>query len=232
MIRALALVRQEMVELEFKTTRKSMLSVEIDRIICSRPGLRQKILNISSIPGISPYMAAWLVAEIGDIARFEDARHFIAYCGCCPRILSTDKKVYSCHVTRKSNNFIRTMLFQAAKVLCVAVKQESALKSYAVRTMTRKRHRGMNLAFLIIAAKMARIIYAIVRDNVEFAPDLAKPRQPATDEHESILTITDRKLLRRARSVLNRVGTLEQLKGIAKNAAYFADALDKVLKEK
>nr|MDO8118373.1 transposase [Candidatus Sigynarchaeota archaeon] len=42
----LALVRQEMVELEFKTTRKTMLSVEIDRIICSRPGLRQRIQDV------------------------------------------------------------------------------------------------------------------------------------------------------------------------------------------
>jgi transposase len=227
----LALVRQEMVELEFKTTRKAMLSVEVDRIICSRPGLRQKIQNISSMPGISPYTAAWLVAEIGDVKRFPDAKRFLAYCGCCPRVLSTDKKVYSCHVNRKSNKFIRTMLFNAAKVMCVATKQESALKSYADRTMIRKRHQGMKLVFTITAAKMARVIYAILRDGVGFSPDLAKPRQPATDDKGGLLMVTDRKLLRRAKNILGRVGTLEQLKGIAKNAAYFADALDKVLRE-
>ncbi len=73
----LALVRQDMVELEFKTTRKTMLSVEIDRIIGSRPGLRQSIVNIASIPGISSYSAAWLIAEIGDVYRFHDVSfHF------------------------------------------------------------------------------------------------------------------------------------------------------------
>ncbi|NMC04047.1 MAG: IS110 family transposase [Candidatus Lokiarchaeota archaeon] len=227
----LALVRQEMVELEFKTTRKAMLSVEIDRIICSRPGLRQKICNISSVPGISPYSAAWLVAEIGDITRFSDVRPFLAYCGCCPRIVSSDKTVYSSHITRKSNKYIRTMLYNAAMVVSVATKRESALKAYADRVVFRKRHRGMKLAFTIIAAKMVRIIYAIMRDGTCFSPDLAQPHHPAIMIEDGLLTITDLKLLRRARNVLGRVGTLEQLKGIAKNATYFADALDRVLRK-
>jgi transposase len=227
----LALVRQDMVELEFKTTRKAMLSVEIDRIICSRPGLRQRIHNISSIPGISPYTAAWLVAEIGDVTRFRDVRCFLTYCGCNPRIMATDTKVYSCHVNRKSNKVIRTILFNAAKVVCIATRQESALKSHADHTMMRKRHRGLKLAFNITAAKMGRIIYAVLRDGVGFSPDLAKPRQPASEGDNGMLKITDKRLLRRAKNTLVRVGTLDQLKGIAKNAAYFADALDKVLRD-
>lgn len=227
----LALVRQDMVELEFKTTRKAMLSVEIDRIISSRPGLRQSIMNISSLPGISPYSAAWLLAEIGDVHRFYDVRAFLSYCGCAPRIMATDTKVYSCHVNRKSNKFIRTILFHAAKAVCLATKEESGLKSYADRTVARTRHRGMKLAFSITAAKMGRVMYAMLRDNVGFARDLAKPRRPASQEGTGLLMVTDKKLLRRARNTLVRVGGIEQLKGIAKNAKYFADALDKVLRE-
>jgi transposase len=227
----LALVRQDIVELEFKTARKAMLSVEIDRIICSRPGLRQRIHDISSIPGISPYTAAWLVAEIGDVKRFAGTRPFLAYCGCCPRVMSTANKVYSCHVTRKSNKFVRTILYNAAMVVSCAVKKESALKAYAARTVARKRHQGMKLAFIIIAAKMARIIYAIMRDGVGFSPDLAKPRRPTNDDSGGFLTITDMKLLRRAKRMLSRVGTMDQLRGIAENAAYFANALEKVLQE-
>ncbi len=228
----LALVRQDLVELEFKTTRKAMLSVEIDRIICFRPGLKQKIQNIESIPGISPYMAAWLVSEIGDVTRFADVRCFLSFCGLSPRIISTDTKVFSCHVNRKSNKIVRTMLFHAAKAVSIATKEPSALKAYADRTMERKRHRGIKLAFSITSAKIGRILYAILRDNVAFSPDLARPRLPATVENGTNFTITDRRLIRRARNALARVGSLEQLKGIAKNAAYFADALDKVLKEK
>jgi transposase len=226
-----ALVRQDLVELEFKTTRKAMLSVEIDRIICTRPGLRQKIHNLATIPGISPYTAAWLVAESGDIGRFSDVKKFLAFCGCCPRVKSTDKKVFSCHVTRKSNKHVRTMLFAAAKVLCIATKQQSALKTYATRVLAAKRHRGMKLPFTIIASKIARIVYAIIRDNVAFSPDLARCRGPAPARDAGPFTVTDRKLIRRARNLLSRVGTMEHLKIIARNAAYFADALDKALQE-
>ena len=228
----LALVRQDMVELEFKTTRKAMLSVEIDRIIVSRPGLRQRITDISSVPGISPYTAAWLVAEIGNVKRFAGVKPFLAYCGCCPRTLATDKKVYSCHVTRKSNKFIRTMLYNAAMVVSCAVKKESGLKTYATRTVARKRHQGMKLAFMLIAAKMARIIYAILRDGVGFSADLAIPRRPSPKGGAGgCLTVTDKKLLNRARRILGRVGTMEQLRGIADHASYFAKALESVLQE-
>jgi hypothetical protein len=72
---------------------------------------------------------------------------------------------------------------------------------------------------------------AIMRNGSCFSPDLAQPRHPANTDQDGLLTITDKKLLNRAKNVLARVGALEQLKGIAANAAYFADALDKVLRK-
>ncbi|MHA1683990.1 MAG: transposase [Promethearchaeota archaeon] len=226
-----ALVRQDVVELEFKSARKAMISVEIDRIICMRPGLRQKIHNIASIPGISPFSAVWFIAEVGDVARFYGVKAFLAYFGCCPRVKSSAGKVYSYHLNRKSNKHIRTILFNAAKVLCIVSKQDSVLHSYARRVVGTKSHRSMKLAFSIMSAKIAKIIYALIRDNVAFSPDMGRYRAPAPVKSVGPLTITDKKLIRRARNLLNRVGGLEHLKLIAKNCSYFADALDRALQK-
>ena len=123
------------------------------------------------------------------------------------------------------------MLFNAAMVVSCSVKKESGLKTYATRTIARKRHQGMKLAYMLIAAKMARIIYAILRDGVGFSADLAVPRRPPKDSPGGCLTVTDKKLLNRAKRILGRVSTMEQLRGIAEHASYFANALERVLQE-
>ncbi|MHA1723988.1 MAG: hypothetical protein ACTSXH_03990 [Promethearchaeota archaeon] len=45
------------------------------------------------------------------------------------------RKVYSAHVFRHSNKFLRTIFYNAAVVLCNLTKQEFTLKRFATRTM-------------------------------------------------------------------------------------------------
>jgi transposase len=224
------LIRQALVELEFKTAQNAMLSVEIDGIIASCPGLRQKIMNIASVPGISPYSAAWLVAEVGDLERFKgNKRKFLAYCGCCPKEKKSDKVVYSSHISRKSNKHARGILYHAAKALCFATRRESCLRVYANKVVANKRHRSMTLAFMIVAGKIARIVFAIMRDNVPFDTGMAGSR--TSPRKNGVFTTTDKKLLRRALRDLRRVASLEHMKRLSLNAAYFANALERALGE-
>lgn len=226
------LIRQALVELEFKTAQNAMLSVEIDGIIASCPGLRQKIMNIATVPGISPYSAAWLVAEVGDVARFKgNARKFLAYCGCCPKVKESDTVVYSSHLSRKSNKHARGIFFQAAKALCIATRRKSGLKAYANRIVEKKKHRSMKLAFMIVAAKIGRVVFAIIRDNVPFNTGLAGPAAGTCSRKKGVFTTTDRKLLRRAMRDLQRVASLDHLKRLSRDAAYFAKALERALGE-
>ena len=224
------LARQALVELEFKTAQNAMVSVEIDGIIASCPGLRQKITNIATVPGLSPYGAAWLVAEVGNVARFKgNVKKFLAYCGCCPKPRESGTVVYSSHVSRKSNKHARGIIFQAAKALCVATKQDSALRAYARKIVEKKRHRSMELAFMIVASKICRVVFAIMRDNVPFNTGLICPAAGTRPSRKGIFMTTDRKLLRRAIRDLQRVASLDHLKQLSRDAAYFANALERAL---
>ncbi len=226
-----ALIKQDLVELDFKTARIALLAVEIDRVIASRPGLRQSIMNIASMPGLTPYSAAWLVSEVGPVTRYPTHRKFSAYCGCCERVVKSAGKTYSAHTLRRSNKYARTILFNAARVLCFAVKKDSVLKQYSKRVLTRKGHKGLILAYCTVATKISRIIYAMLKDGVKFNPDLAADNRCPANIGNSLLTITDKKRLVRAQKALQRVAKLKQLGLLSDRAAYFAEGLERVLKE-
>ena len=226
-----ALVRQEIVELEFKTARKALLAVDVDRIIMVRPALKQLVENVASIPGISMYTATWLVAEIGPIQRYPSVKNFVSYCGCCAREVSSANVVYSAHLTRRSNKHVRTMLFNAAKSVCTIIKGDSALKTYAQRVIARKSLRGPKLSWCIVAQKIARIIYGIMCSNMPFDSTKACNLKKHHDDPGKVLSFADKKTLRRARNALRRVATIDNLKLISLKAKVFADALDDALRE-
>lgn len=63
----------------------------------SRPatysGSKQQKLRelLQSIPGIGPVLATTLIAEIGDMTRFKDAKALVAYASLDPRVRQSGK---------------------------------------------------------------------------------------------------------------------------------------------
>jgi len=227
------LIRQNLVELAFKTGRKSLLAVEIEQMIQDHPALRTRAQNLATIPGISPFTAVWILAETGNIKQFPKHRSFTAYCGCCPRVVSSAGKVYSAHTSRHSNPHLRTIFFHAAVVVCNLLKKESCLKEYATRIVKRKVYRTHKLAQCIVAAKISRIAYAIPRDGVAFNPNHLRAAETSTFKRiQTQFTVADRKLIRRARNILNRVREMDELGLLGTRAETLAAGLDQILQGK
>ncbi|QEE16825.2 IS110 family transposase [Promethearchaeum syntrophicum] len=170
-----ALIRQHLIDLDFKTSRKTILALEVDKLLLDCPGLRQQAHQLSTIPGISSFSAVWILAEIGSISYFPSWRHFRSYCGCCPNVVSSAGKIYHAHTNRHSNKFLRTLFYNAAVVVCNFLKHESDLKAYTNRILARKGDRSKKLAYCIIAGKIAKITYASLRDKTSFAPEAPYP---------------------------------------------------------
>jgi len=227
------LIRQNLVELEFKTGRKSLLAVEVEHMLQNHPTLRKHAHNLATIPGISPFAAVWILAETGNIKQFPKHRSFTAYCGCCPRVVSSAGKVYSAHTSRHSNSYLRTIFFNAATVVCNLLKTDSWLKDYATRIVKRKALRSHKLARCIVAAKISRIAFAILRDGIPFNPEPLRNNQTnKTKTIDTHFTIADRKLIRRARNVLNRVREMDELGLLGSRAETLAAGLDQILQGK
>lgn len=228
-----SMIRQDLVELGFKTARKALLAIEIDHMILERPGLRKQAHNLSTIPGISPFSAVWILAEIGNIRQFHTIRQFLSYCGCSPRVVSSAGKIYSAHVSRHSNAYLRTIFYNAAIVVCNLVKKDSALKLYARRILDRKGSSSLRLAYCIISAKIARIIYAILRDNVAFDPKSEDSFKRIQNNSEfSQFSLTDKKTIRKARNSLKRVAEIQDIGLLGDHTSILAEQLDLALQGK
>lgn len=227
-----ALIRQDLFDLDLKTSRQTLLNVEIERTITERVVLRDLASNLASIPGISPRSAVWLLAEVGNIQKFPSVREFLAYCGCVPRTVSSAGKVYFAHISRHSNKFTREIFYHASLTNCHVTKSASKLKQYATRIYQRKRERP-KVAYCTIMSKIARIAYAIMRENKPFEEQLDKTATSSVrPQSNADLTVLDRKEIRRAKRALLRIRELKGVDNVVEGIEQLIGSLEEILTKK
>ncbi len=76
--------------------------------------------RLETIPGVGPAIAATLIAEIGDITRFDDVDQLLAYAGVHPKEQSSGKKgadpETSWTMAKTGNAYLRTAAYRMAVV--------------------------------------------------------------------------------------------------------------------
>jgi transposase len=70
---------------------------------------------LCQIRGVGRYTAMLIIAEIGEIARFPDARHLCAWAGLTPTVRSSDGKARLGHISRQGSPALRWALVKAAQ---------------------------------------------------------------------------------------------------------------------
>ena len=118
---------------------------------------------LESIPGIRDTSALRLIAEIGDISRYNDAKAFVAYAGLDPMVLQSGKNAGEhMHITKKGNKFLRCTLY-----LCVTNILTHYPDSKVGRFVIRKKNDGLcqKAAKIAGCAKLARIIYSMMANG-------------------------------------------------------------------
>lgn len=94
----------------------------------------------------------------------------------------------------------------------------------------RKSSRNKKLVYCIVAGKIAKIVYAVLRDNVCYNPEFGKcTNENKKSPPENTFTILDQKIMRRARNTLRRVNEIQDIGVLGEYAKQLAEQLDKVL---
>src|SRR5258708_23534652 len=70
---------------------------------------------LTQIRGVGPYTAMLILAEVGEIERFPDARHLCAWAALTPTVRSSDGKARLGHITRHGSPMLRWALAEAAQ---------------------------------------------------------------------------------------------------------------------
>jgi len=122
--------------------------------------------RLMAIQGVGPLTASAVVASVGDARVFKNGRQFAAWLGLTPRQHSSGGKSRLGPITKRGDVYLRTLLIHGARSsLTRAAKQQDAKSLWAARLMQR---RPLNVAAVALAAKHARIIWALLARDVPY----------------------------------------------------------------
>ncbi|MFO8013375.1 MAG: IS110 family transposase [Phycisphaerae bacterium] len=107
--------------------------------------------------GIGPYSALLIVAELGEVDRFGDARQVGAYAGLTPRVHQSGERAWHGQITKQGSRWLRWILVQAAIKI---VRKDRALGNLYRRV---RRRSGKKRARVAVARKLAGICWVRLR---------------------------------------------------------------------
>jgi transposase len=139
-----------------------------------RSGERAK--RAATLLGIGPTTASALVASVGDFSQFANARQFGAWLGLVPSQNSTGGKASLGRITKRGDNYLRTLLIQGAKsAVMSASKRSDRISQWLLQLKDRA---GWQKTVVALANKNARILWAVLTRDAVFDPDHV-PEPPA-----------------------------------------------------
>ena len=128
---------------------------------------REAAVRIQRVPGVGPLTASAITASIAPGTNSPTVGSSQRGSGLVPRQYSTGGKARLGRITKRGDAYLRTLLMLGARaVLQSAAQKTDRLSRWAMALRAR---RGYHRAIIAVAAKNARIIWALLAKNREFA---------------------------------------------------------------
>lgn len=122
---------------------------------------------ILTIPGISFKTAGSILAEIGDISRFDSPAKLLAFAGLDPSMYQSGK-FFSTHsvMVKRGSKYLRFALMTAARMVCL---NDAAFCTFKDRKMAEGKHYMVTMGH--VAKKLVRVIYYLLKTNNIYQAD-------------------------------------------------------------
>ena len=117
--------------------------------------------RLLTIPGIGALNATALVAAVGDARTFARGRDLAAWLGLVPRQATTGGKPRLLGISKRGSKYLRKMLIQGARAALPTLRNSDTRLGAWLRGLLTRAH--ANIAVVALAAKMARIVWALLR---------------------------------------------------------------------
>ena len=144
-----------------------------DERIASHVRSDERAKKASTLLGVGPTTASAVVASVGEFKQFANARQFGAWMGLVPSQNSTGGKARLGRITKRGDDYLRTLLIQGAKsAVMSAGKRSDRISQWLVQLKERV---GWQKAVVALANKNARILWAVLTRDVAFDPDHVPP---------------------------------------------------------
>ncbi len=114
--------------------------------------------------GIGAEVAATILAESGDIARFPGPGEYAAFCGLDPSVRDSGDSIRGkSHISKRGSPLLRWALYVSAQT--VVKKHRDFARIYERHI---NRHKGHRFAMIVVAHKLARVIWRLMKDGRSF----------------------------------------------------------------
>jgi transposase len=137
----------------------------LEKLILSYVKRDEVCRRFMTIPGVGPLTALAYKTYVDRPGRFRQSKTVGAAVGLTPRKYASGEVDYDGRMTKCGDAFVRTHLFEAAKVMLSRTEKQSALKSWGLRIARRS---TMKNACGAVARRLAVIMHAMWRDGTEF----------------------------------------------------------------
>ena len=133
--------------------------------------------TLEAIAGIGPITASAYVASVGDAKSFKNARQVPAWLGMVPRHEGTGGKVKMGRISKRGDVYLRTLLIHGARAVIRQVERKPDQADGWLKKLLARRNK--NVAAVALAAKNARIAWALLAHERTYQRDYVAKRTAA-----------------------------------------------------
>jgi transposase len=139
---------------------------EVERMLETLSRQSTLLARLRTVPGVGLLTATALVAFVGNVQRFASGRHFASYLGLTPREHSSGLRRRLGAISKRGDPYLRMLLIHGAPAVLLHAKKPTAQKDrLRAWALARERARGPNKATVALANKLARIVWAVWRNQ-------------------------------------------------------------------
>jgi transposase len=170
------------------------LQERVDRL---EPEIRQqarsdpRVKVLTQLPGVGPFTALVILAEVGEVSRFALARKLASWAGLTPTVRGSDRVAHYGHISKQGSVWLRWVLCEAAQTAKRSPEFAAAFQRIAKR-------RGNKIATTAVARKLLTRAWHLLTDA-----GYAAPPQPAAPPESGAVTSPGEGRLARASSKIN-----------------------------
>lgn len=131
--------------------------------INKHPGLKSQQELLTSITGVGPILSSTLIAEYGDMRRFDNVREVVAFAGLNPRHHQSGRKTTTRGISRMGRAALRATLYMPA---ISALRHNPVIRQWAQGLTAR----GLTRKQVIVAAmrKLLHLAYGVLKSGKPF----------------------------------------------------------------
>ena len=121
---------------------------------------------LQTVPGIGETLAALILYEVGDIARFPTVKDFLSYCRLVKGTVASAGKIKGLRGKKLGNPYLRWAFGEAA----IIAKRDHALIGPLAQRLEARMGGNKFKANTVLAIKIARAVYFMLKNHTAFDP--------------------------------------------------------------